>query len=142
MVITFKNPWDAEDLVQEVFVKALKSDWQQVDDTKVRSYLLSIAHNLAIDKYRSLKRFKSYLNSFVYQDSTKIPDSAFLLHKQIMKLPSSQREIFILRHIQDLSTEETAEILKVSVGTVKSQLNRAVQTIKNTLNNFDNQNKL
>jgi RNA polymerase sigma factor (sigma-70 family) len=64
------------------------------------------------------------------------PEGLSLLSTPIQTLPTRQKEVFILRHFHEFSTSETAKILQISEGTVKSTLSDAVQHLKQQLEKY------
>jgi RNA polymerase sigma-70 factor (ECF subfamily) len=132
---------DAEDVLQEAFVKAFRSLSGFKGRSKFSTWLYRITVNLALMKLRRKKLDSVSLNEPVVtdqgaiqkdiEDTTPDPLSALiekesqeLLSKAIGELPPSYRAVFVLRHGEGLSTEDTAKILKISVPAVKSRLHR------------------
>ena len=145
------NHHDAEDLSQEVFIKAYRSLKKFRGDAKFNSWLYRIAVNTCI----SQKRKKS-LSSMTLQedfDSESSPQyqmseggvshnpelsaEAELMQQHIDKalqqLTPRERSIFVLRHYNDLPLKEIAQILKITEGTVKSMLFRGIQKLQKEL---------
>lgn len=121
---------EALDATQEAFVKAFSSYPKLQDVTKEKAWFYTIARNCCFDRRRWWKRF-----SLTEVEPSKFYDDELSLEIQqlILKLPLKQREIFVLRHWHGFSTEETAKMLRIHEGTVKSQLKRAVDSLKNQL---------
>lgn len=135
--IVFKHE-DAQDVVQNAFVKVW-NHIQNADGSKsIKSWLLTIAYNEAIDAWRkSQKRELTGLEilEFVQQDAYvdfEIMEAAF--KKAILLLPEQQRIIFNLKYFDDLGHKEIATMLKLSEGGVKSSYHHAVKKIKSALN--------
>jgi RNA polymerase sigma-70 factor (ECF subfamily) len=140
-----KNKEDAEDILQETFIKAYNSlnKFKAQGDTNFSSWLYRIGINASIDHLRKNKMKKDN-----YIDSDQLPsissDEGFSqpehairikeirtkLDLTLSKLPRGQRMVFILRHYQQLSVKEIADYMKCSEGSVKKQLFRAFQMIK------------
>ena len=59
-----------------------------------------------------------------------------MLHKAIDALPTAQREVFILRYIEELSTTEVAQIVDCPEGTVKSRLHHALESIREKMKKY------
>ena len=143
-----KNKEDAEDILQETFIKAYHSlnKFKAQDNTNFSSWLYRIGINASIDHLRKNKMKKDN-----YIDSDQIPsissDEGFShpehavrikeirtkLELTLNKLPKGQRMVFILRHYQQLSVKEIADYMECSEGSVKKQLFRAVETFKKKL---------
>lgn len=125
---------DAEDITQDTFIRAKRALPTLKNEATLKAWLYSIARNLVIDKQRSLKRFFNYLNT---KEQVSVFDQKLelgvMLTQLIEKLPRRQKEVFILRHWHEFSTEETAELLKIDAGSVKSHLSRAITKLKSEL---------
>ena len=132
---------DAEDVLQEAFVKAYRSLTMFEGRSKFSTWLYRITVNLALMKLRKKKLDAVSLDIPVVTDEGAVqrdfengtPDplqrlmqeeSRETLDRAIAALPAGYRAVFVLRHVEGLSTGETARILKVSVAAVKSRLHR------------------
>jgi RNA polymerase sigma-70 factor (ECF subfamily) len=132
---------DAEDVLQEAFVKAYRSLSQFEGKSKFSTWLYRITVNLALMKLR--KRHIESVSLDVplatedgevqrdFQNGGPDPlarlvskESTEVLDRAIAELDAGHRAVFILRHVEGLSTGETARILKISVPAVKSRLHR------------------
>jgi RNA polymerase sigma-70 factor (ECF subfamily) len=149
---------DAEDVLQEAFVKAFKSLQGFKERSKFSTWLYRITVNLALMKLRQKKVNAVSLDQPVEAGEGHIdrdiedtsPDPlAVLLRKEsqeilggaINELPPGHRAVFVLRHVEGLSTEETARILKISVPAVKSRLHRTrIALREKLLSHIKNQN--
>ena len=131
-----KNPHEAEELVQSVFV----SIWevrQNIDSTKsFSSYLFSIARNRFYDMLRKRVTESCYVDYVLHQDrptsediEKQIEDREIndIIHQLLQKVPERRREIFRMSRDEDLSYKQIAEKLQISENTVDTQ-------IRNTLN--------
>lgn len=140
-----KNREDAEDILQETFIKAYhaldKFHWEE--NPNFSSWLYRIGINTSIDLIRKKKKMKqiNYDSDNIENLSADNPEAGpessqqmqavrEKLDSALAKLTARQRMIFILRHYQQLSTLEIAEYMKCSQGSVKKQLFRALTTIK------------
>lgn len=134
------NPTEAEDLTQEIFLKAHKSFQTLREQKASKAWIFTIARNTCIDRARWWKRFFRTLNEVEPQQSTEPQENelTITLRKLISELPEKQREVFILRHFHGFSTEETATLLKISDGTVKSHLKRAIDKLRTALESQEN----
>lgn len=125
------NAADAEDATQVTFVKAWKSFGALRTREAEKAWVYSIARNTCLDRKRWWKRFLNFrdqleVDSYTLPVGTVSPSLLRLIHE----LPARQREVFLLRHWHEFSTEETAGQLDISAGTVKSHLKRAVDTLR------------
>lgn len=131
------NREEAEDLTQEVFIKAYSSLCKkEIEEPLIKNWLYKIARNSCIDKTRWWKRtarVKQGLTNAANGMTTEPMNPAIFLENEILKLPVRQREVFILRHWHEFSTCEVAQLLKITEGSVKSHLNRAIEKLKASL---------
>ena len=142
-----RNPADAEDLAQEVYLKALRNIDSLTDLSLVKFWLFRVTRNTCLDFGRKRKlRHHSSLEPEHEQLDSQTPESQVMAQEQlrslkeaIRQLPKKQREVFIMKEYGDLSYQEIAETLKVNPGTVMSRLNRARQTIKNRIKEKNNE---
>ncbi len=132
---------DAEDVLQEAFIKAFKSLPGFKGESKFSTWLYRITVNLALMKLRRKKIDSVSLDEPVATDEGSIQreiedealgpleeliesESMEVLDEAINELPKAYRVVFVLRHVEGLSTEETAKIVGISVPAVKSRLHR------------------
>ena len=138
-----QNREDAEDVVQDAFLKAFQKLDQFQGNSKFYTWLVRIAVNEALMKLRKRKTSKTVSidedveteDGFVPRevaDWSPNPEQQYkqaelndILEKTIQGLPSGFRTVFVLRDVEGLSTEETADALGLSVPAVKSRLLRA-----------------
>ncbi|MCB0331073.1 MAG: RNA polymerase sigma factor [Bdellovibrionales bacterium] len=126
-----KTAADAEDATQQTFLKAhqKRSALDSIENEK--AWLYRIARNTCIDRLRKLKRAIVALTEGLEPSYTPTLDIVGTkLRELIEALPQKQREVFILRHLHDFSTAETAEFLRIRPGSVKAHLKRAVDRLK------------
>jgi RNA polymerase sigma-70 factor (family 1) len=126
----------AEDITQEVFVKAWDKRDTIMPDT-AKSYLYKIANNLAINHFNSAKtRFELKLE---HHDSpvAESPDYvmekdefAEKLNRALEELPESQRVVFLMNRIDDLTYREIAERLDISVKAVEKRMHGALESLR------------
>lgn len=140
-----KNLEDAEDILQETFIKAYNAlnKYRLQDDSNFSSWLYRIGINCSIDHLRKNKMKKDkYFDENNLQSgppdnehsnpeySGQLREVRKNLEQILNRLPTGQRMVFILRHYQQLSVKEIAEYMKCSEGSVKKQLFRAFSSIK------------
>jgi RNA polymerase sigma-70 factor (ECF subfamily) len=135
------------DITQEVFLKVYNCISQYSSVYRFSTWLYRIAHNAAVDYLRRHKRFEQSLDEDSEKFTIAEPVSKSLspemesesrewvkeIEKVIMCLPAIYRELIILRHTQDLSYEEIAEVTGLPLGTVKNRLFRAREMMKQML---------
>lgn len=129
------NHQTAEDLAQEAFVKALCV--LQFPNESIKSWLLTVAHNLYVDYVKKNRRLdfredsllhqikvQDFTDELILKESTR---SAFLL---IEKLPENQRQVVLLCLINELSYQQASEVLGISVSAVTNLIYRARKTLR------------
>jgi RNA polymerase sigma-70 factor (ECF subfamily) len=139
--VRVRNPVEAEDLTQDVFIKALESigsyRWR---DLPFAAWLFKIAHNRVIDHVRKQSKEKradlneAYAKSM--EDPVQMTERNFEVYqlKQAMEqLPEAQREVATLRFIGQLSISEVAKTLGKSEGTVKALQFNATASLRKAL---------
>jgi RNA polymerase sigma-70 factor (ECF subfamily) len=137
------NEADAEDAAQEAFLKAFRNLANFRGDSKFSTWLISITLNEARSRLRSKKMVKmesldeppeeqGHFTPALLRDWREIPSDALerkelrsLLQQAITELPLIYREIFVLRDVEELSVNESAEALGITVASVKVRLHRA-----------------
>lgn len=145
---------DAEDISQEVFIKVFRSLKNFRRNSKMSSWLYQITVNASIDALRKksikpqevLKEVEKVeaqaglLGSGLHAENPARSAEASLIQEHISralkKVSPKERAIFVMRHYNDLDTKEIAEILKVSQGTVKSFLFRAIRKLRKELSPY------
>ena len=126
-----KNEHTANDLTQETFIKAHTKLNKLNDDTKVKSWLFTIARNTTLDYFREnsktvdLKEF-DIADEFLEDDSHSAKDC---LPGIIKNLPKKYRDPLFLSDIKGVRQAQIAEQLKLPLATVKSQIQRARKLI-------------
>lgn len=137
---------DIEDLVQEVFIRALKGLSHFKGNASPKTWLFSIARNVAIDEGRkqTRERWKWFLS---FQDSHQAPFRTQLTPEEILSdkeeqrnlitairsLKESYKDVLIMRSIKDLSIQETAEVLGWSENKVRSTHHRTKAALQQKL---------
>ena len=131
----------AEDLLQEVFIKVVKtlnSD-RYNEEGKFKPWVMRIAHNLAIDHFRKAKRYpmiqmedgSNIFNSLSFAEET-IEDrqmrdeTAELVKRLIEELPEAQKQVLVMRHYLDMSFQEIADQTGVSINTALGRMRYAL----------------
>jgi len=154
-----QNREDAEDVVQDAFLKAYENLEQFQGNSKFYTWLVRIAVNESLMKLRRRKTSKTVsMDEDVeteegsmpreFADWSPNPEQQYgqselgdILRKTIQGLPTSFRTVFVLRDVEGLSTEETAEMLSLSIPAVKSRLLRARLQLRERLNRYFKKNK-
>lgn len=135
---------EADDVGQDTFIRFYNALTNFRGDSQVSTYLTRIAINLSLNE---LKRRKRRFGLFVNQDenSPEIADdnhqseatsSKELIDKALERLEAKFKSVVVLRLIDGYSTEETAKILNLPLGTVLSRLSRAQLKLKDILSSL------
>ena len=138
-----RNEQDARDVVQEAYLRAFKS-FSGFHGSNGRAWLLTIVRNTS---YTLLKKNRAVDLTTTFDEEIHAPDDdsvspatileqsedAQLITEAMDKLPSEFREILVLRHQEDLSYKEIADIAQIPPGTVMSRLARARAKLKEYL---------
>jgi RNA polymerase sigma-70 factor (sigma-E family) len=110
----------AEDLVQEALVKvALR--WDRLRDGNPTAYARTIIVRDNVSWWRRTRREVVVDEPAVTATVSSDPDAALVVRRALARLTPAQRAVVVLRHFDDLSVDETAAVLRVAPGTVKSQ---------------------
>ena len=138
-----KNRQTAEDIVQDVFIKAFEKKHDFRGDSSYQTYLYRMTVNRCHDYFRSWS-FKNifYTNKhqhlkFETSAETKVihKTEQYIIGEQILSLPIKYREVIVLYYYNEYKIEEIATILEISPSTVKSRLKRARDKLKTLLSN-------
>ena len=142
---------DVEDIAQQVFIRVWKSAGRYVPRAKFTTWLLKITRNLVFNELRRTRRHANVplqtdpqSEEMPLRDQTaQTPDASLLEHElqeaieqAITALPESQRLALVLRRYEELSYEDIAEILELSVPAVKSVLFRARTELRQRLKGY------
>jgi len=140
-----QNYEETNEVTQETFLAA----WQGLKtfrgDARFSTWLYRIAYNCSLKQLELRKRdwalqsaMEEEHNNSEEQISTKLEaqDRQRLVREHLLQLPTKYRAVLILRHLQDMSYEEMAEILTMPIGTIKTHLFRARNLLKERLEAF------
>jgi len=149
-----QNREDAEDVVQDAFLKAYGNLEQFQGNSKFYTWLVRIAVNESLMKLRRRRTDRTVsLDEDIKTEEDTMPREVAdwspnpeqlykqgelkdILRKTVQGLPASFRTVFVLRDVEGLSTEETAEALDLSIPAVKSRLLRARLQLRERLNKY------
>jgi len=153
------NDEDAQDVVQDAFLKAYTNLEQFQGNSKFYTWLVRIAVNEALMRLRKRRTDRTVsLDEDVETEEGSMPrevadwspnpeqmygtsELGDILKKTIQGLPPGFRTVFVLRDVEQLSTEETAEMLGLSVPAVKSRLLRARLQLRERLSRYFKSNR-
>lgn len=138
-----KDKSQAEDLVQEVYIRVLKSYKSFEGRSSEKTWLLSIARHVAIDWFRKQQTLRQrILGTFDWdqqelKDTQKLPDELAVqnenlqeIYKALDECTIDQRSVIILRFIHGFSISETAEALTFSESKVKTTQHRGLKVLR------------
>jgi RNA polymerase sigma factor (sigma-70 family) len=130
---------EAEDVVQETFLRLWQRARDYVPDARVTTWLHHITHNLAVDRLRARGRLKPLPDEEDMPISARQPSlleekrRVVALNDAIAALPERQAAAITLVHLHGLSGKEAAEVLGVGAEAIESLLARARRTLKAAL---------
>jgi len=132
----------ALDVLQEVWIKALRGIRKLKDPGSLRSWLYTITHGVAVDRIRrnaSRERVEQVeLEDFEEAEEPSFAeDDAAAIHQALSQIGIRHREVLVLHFLEDLSIAEIAEVVGCSVGTVKSRMHYAKRAMKEILTGGD-----
>jgi RNA polymerase sigma-70 factor (ECF subfamily) len=153
---------EAEDIVQDTFIKAFTNADTLLDNTKIAAWLGKIALNLARDRLRQNVRRNRLIdipenldvipiNRAFQEDAdrqssperlTAMGDIRRLIETEIDSLPDGFREVFIMREVEQMSVQATAAMLELPANTVKTRLYRAKLLLRKGLEDHLNAQSL
>lgn len=148
------NASESEDIAQQVFLRIWRNAKRYRPDAKFTTYLFTITRNLVFNESRRKSRKKEVSsdereensNCLVEASPDRQPDAELLqaelqqaVDAAIASLPETQRMAVVLRRYEQLSYEEIAETLELSVSAVKSLLFRARTTLRESLSDHLNE---
>lgn len=131
---------EAQDVTQEVFIRAFRSLHQFDPARPLRPWLLRITTNLVYNRRRAVGRYLAALQRLVRlapepvlapaADEALPQVDSHLLWQAVRRLNSTDQQIIYLRYFLELSVAETAEAAGIAPGTVKSRLSRALERLR------------
>lgn len=119
-----RDSYEAEDVVQEAFVKAFREVNRLRDDRAFSSYIYRICVRLCMDRMRAKKADTGIVEVAKKSEGSSV-ETRVVVEKLLAMLTPEFRMTLILREMEQLSYEEVAEVMRVPVGTVRSRLHAA-----------------
>ena len=144
----FNNPEDAMDAAQEVFIRVYKNLKSFRGDSSLKTWIYRIAMNTCINLSSRAKKKKAaltknallWLSSFrqetpeeILMDKALEEARAKIAAQELSALPARYSAPIILKDLEDMTIEETAEALNLPQGTVKSRLNRGRKMLESAV---------
>jgi len=144
---------DAEEVVQESFLRLLENLDKFEGRSRLNTWLYRVTYNRSIDRLRQRRPVFTPVTDYETDEHTPVPmvlvdwknspevcviagEADHVLNIAIASLPEKLRAIFILREIDELSTQETADILEISVSAAKVRLHRARLLLREQLSTY------
>jgi RNA polymerase sigma-70 factor (ECF subfamily) len=150
---------DAEEVAQETLLKVFESVDQLRDPNRLKSWIFRIAKNecfmkrrksvfapkveLSLDQLKPARFGDSESGGIEIADWTSLPDDLVLdaelqeaLTRAIRELPEIYRSVVLLRDVEELTTDETAEVLEISSDTVKTRLHRGRLALRRQMDQY------
>lgn len=142
-----QNYEEASEVTQEAFLAA----WQGLSsfrgEARFSTWLYRIAYNCALKQLEVRKRDKALHTALQAEQNNEsedpkdslldLLDNQEMVQKQLSQLPPKYRIVLILRHLQDMTYEEMADVLTMPIGTIKTHLFRARNLLKERLQAFE-----
>ena len=129
------NSADAEDILQEVFMKYLSGKYRFKDAEHEKAWFIRVTQNKALDflKRKGRKNVSlDEINELTYEKNTYSAD----VLKQVMALPEKHKSTVMLYYYDGYSVDEIAAILKISKSAVKMRLKRSREILKTELEDY------
>jgi RNA polymerase sigma-70 factor (ECF subfamily) len=147
-----RNTNDAEDLLQEVFLRV----WCRLStfrsESTFRTWIIRVATNEVLQSYRREQRrplFQATSDLDFLPSPAESPHQSFarveakqVVRRAVLGLPSKYRQVLVLRDLQELDERETAQWLKLSIPAVKTRLFRARLMLSAALQRFRNREEV
>lgn len=129
---TVGNKSDADDLVQEVFLRVIQNWYRFNHRASPKTWLWAIAKNCIREYYRAQRRFSKYkqLEETLQDDQARDVITEIVLEESLQELTVQQREVFVQRIVHQQSTTDTANLLGWSESKVRTTLHRAVNVVR------------
>jgi RNA polymerase sigma-70 factor (ECF subfamily) len=133
------KPEEANDLLQDVYLKIWRNiESYDADKSRLYTWMLNIARNTAIDFLRS-KQFQNSaknqniedsVNTINQQEKSEQKTDSIGLKQMVEKLPNDQQKVIELVYLNGYTQQETSEELNIPLGTVKTRVRMAINTLK------------
>jgi RNA polymerase sigma-70 factor (ECF subfamily) len=156
-----RNPHDAEDVSQEVFIQVFDSigDFREDASLSTWIYRIAVTKSLELIRYRKRKKRAGFFEalSSLFNEPDNEPDPSEFMHpgvelenkeraqilfREIEKLTEKQRVAFTLQKVEGLSYQEVADVMELSIPAVESLIYRAKENLKKQLFSYYQQNEI
>lgn len=134
-----ENEQDADDILQDIFIKIYNNIESLMDDNKIHGWIYSITRNTIIDYYR--KNNKKYeiielpenIESFTEEELSFNFEIAYCLKNMINKLPDIYKQAILLTEFQNMTQKELSKKMGISLPGAKSRVQRGRKKLKEML---------
>ena len=128
----------ADDALQDVWLDVLRNLPRLVDPQALRAWLYRIARDRAFGRLRKARRDEQPLDESQIVDTTAnegefSPEDAAQIHAALDRLPAEQREVLVLRFLEEMSYEEIARVVGCQLGTVRSRIHYGKRALRKAL---------
>jgi RNA polymerase sigma factor (sigma-70 family) len=139
---------EIEDVMQETYIKAFQNLAKFENRSQFSTWLTKILINECLQRIKKMKKINSFENNEVNKTIMNLSDNQnpetnalnkelkLVLEKNIAALPEKYKIVFLMREVEQLSTEEAAELLDLSVSNIKIRLKRAKTMLRESLENL------
>lgn len=127
--IMLKNKSDAEDIVQDTFVKYISCNKQFESEDHKKAWILTVAGNLCRDFLRYSGRHRTESIENIAEISSETDDTGII--EALWKLPENLRIIMVLHYVHEYKVKEIAEILKITQSAAKMRLKKGRELLEN-----------
>lgn len=136
------DPEEAQDIIQDAFVKIWRNLNDYNPDLKLSSWIYRVVHNETISVWRKKRSFgKDQKVDIHHQNIQDFPDLSSgiiqeesnqegLIHQVLEQIPLKYKTILVLKFLEGMSYEEISDVLKIPEGTVATRINRAKKAFK------------
>ncbi len=132
---------DAEDVMQDVFVKLITKAPKFKNEEHKKAWLIRTAQNRCKDKLKASERSNVNIDDYNIPSENRNMDTKIDIITEILKLPALYKSAIILYYYYDYSVSEIARTLKISSSSVKMRLKRGREILKIELEDYHNETK-
>ncbi len=129
----------ATDIAQETFLKIWEKQ-HKIDNARVKGLLFKIANNLFVSYYRKEKRSFEFFSNYETDEKTRTPEEELVFSQlkenysqALERMPEKQRTVFLMSRVDQLTYNEIAEMVGVSVKAVEKRMRLALNFLRTSL---------
>ncbi len=133
------DPELATDIAQETFLKIWEKQ-NKIDDARVKGLLFKIANNLFVSHYRKEKRSFEFFKNYEPEEKSRTPEEDLVFEQlkenyshALQRMPEKQRTVFLMSRVDQLTYNEIAEMVGVSVKAVEKRMKLALHFLRTSL---------